>query len=140
MWATNNCLRLLMGLARACLILIILVAPLPSWGQGANYHITDIAAGDTADIFFEINTAGKIYLSIRGRSGSECVDLWWIRWPLGSIDRLGRRCGNIALKIPGLADISVAAKLRGRAITGPVKIVGSSNERVAFDFPPFSFP
>jgi hypothetical protein len=122
------------------LVCFPIVASQPSWGQAANYHITDIAAGDTADIFFEINIAGKVYLSIRGRSGSECVDLWWIRWPLGSVDRLGKRCGNIALKIPGLADTSVAAKLRGRAINGPVKIVGSSNESVAFDFPPFSFP
>jgi hypothetical protein len=107
--------------------------------NAADYNITEIQSGDTADVFFEINTTGKLYLSIRGKDGFGCVDLWWIIWPLGSIAEVGKRCRNVTLDIPGWSKLAAASKLRARAIAGPVKIIGSSNEKVAFGFPKVSF-
>jgi len=97
--------------------------------QARDYQIIAVSAGDTADVYFEINLSGKVYLRIVAPPGAEaCADLWWIKWPLGNIQDVGRRCGSLQLEVPGLTDIAISAKLRVRAGNSPLKIVAAATE------------
>jgi hypothetical protein len=111
-----------------------------SFAVAQEHQLIRVASGATEDIYFEINLSGNLYLSIRSPDGIGCVDLWWIKWPLGNLTQLGKRCGNVRLAIPGISDFAISAKLRARAESKPIAIVASSSEKVAYDFPSVSFP
>jgi hypothetical protein len=118
-----------------------LVAILIASGPGAakDYDIVSIKAGDTADVYFQINLSGTLYLDIRTKDGAGCANLWWIKWPFGTIKDEGKRCGFVRLDIPGFFDLSFSSKLRGSAEGSDIKIGYSANEavahRITFDFP-----
>jgi hypothetical protein len=104
------------------------------------HQIIRLEAGATEDTYFEINLSGNLYLSIRSPDGIGCVDLWWVRWPLGILTQPGNQCGNVRLPIPGIMDFALWSKLRARAGSEPVVIIASARESVVINFPPVSFP
>lgn len=93
--------------------------------------IISVAPGESADVYFEFNLAGRIFLHIRQAGGWGCADLWWIVWPLGSIKDVGQKCGLVALDVPGASSFAISSKLRARAEGTPIQIGVSSNETVA---------
>ncbi|MEY9402014.1 hypothetical protein ABIF66_001816 [Bradyrhizobium japonicum] len=97
----------------------------------ADYQIIDIQPGQTVDVYFEVNLKGTVSLRIATRTGLGCAELWWIKWPLGEIKSLGKKCGVARLEIPGFTDLAVAGKLRATGVSSPTKIVAAANERVA---------
>lgn len=108
-------------------------------GAARDYEIVSIKSGDTADVYFQINLSGTLYLNIRTKDGAGCARLWWIKWPLGTIKDEGRHCGFVKLDIPGFFELSISSKLRASAEGSDIKIGYSANEAVAhkitFDFP-----
>jgi len=95
-------------------------------------QIVDVPAGVSSDVYTEVNLSGKIYLKIISEPGEEpCGEFWWIKWPLGNIEHLGRGCGLVSFEIPGIYHGAVASKLRVRAIKSRIKIAVSSVESVA---------
>ncbi|MBA1343910.1 hypothetical protein [Rhizobium sp. WYCCWR 11146] len=101
-------------------------------------RIVDIAAGDTADIHFQFNLGGRLFLNVADRNGPACVTLWWIIWPTSEIHDVGRKCGQFEVQIPSIFYQSLWSKLRGRAGAEPLKIGYSAEEHVVgtikFDF------
>src|SRR5271156_3875749 len=63
-------------------------------------QIVDIPEGQSADVFFQINTSGKLYLKVVAAGGESCVDLSWIKWPNGEVQNVGRTCGNATIAPP----------------------------------------
>jgi hypothetical protein len=101
----------------------------------ADYQVIDILPGQTVDVYFEINLSGTVTLRIATKAGPGCAELWWIRWPLGDIKSLGKRCGSVRLALPGFSDFAIAGKLRATGVNVPTKIVAAANERVANTVP-----
>jgi hypothetical protein len=99
--------------------------------HAADYQVIDVQPGQTVDVYFEINLSGAVSFRIVTRTGLGCAELWWIKWPLGDIKSLGKKCGTGKLSIPGLTDFAVAGKLRATGVNVPTKIIAASNERVA---------
>jgi hypothetical protein len=94
-----------------------------------NYQIISVEPGQNVDVYFEINLSGGV--RIVSRSGSGCADFWWINWPFGTLQSLGRHCGAARFKIPGLTNFAIASKLRAGGVTEPTKIVAAANEQAA---------
>jgi hypothetical protein len=99
--------------------------------RAADYQVIDVQPGQTVDVYFEINLSGTVSLRIATKTGLGCAELWWIKWPLGDIKSLGRKCGSARLALPGITDFAVAGKLRATGVSVPTKIIAASNERVA---------
>jgi hypothetical protein len=99
--------------------------------HSADFQIIDIDPGQTVDVYFEINLSGSVVLRIATQSGQGCAEFWWIKWPLGNISSLGKRCGSTRIAIPGLSDFAVAGKLRATGVNVPTKIVAAATEQVA---------
>jgi len=92
----------------------------------------DLAKGGTADVYFEMNISGKLFVSMAARPGeSACADFWWIKWPFGTVESLGRHCGFASFDIPGLTSFAVSAKLRAGGPANDVKLAVSATEAVA---------
>ena len=90
----------------------------------ASYQTFEISPGETKDIHFSVNLSGNLYLNILKENRTEgCIDLWWILWPFGSIQNIGRSCGRVDLGIPGLLSLSVASKLRAGGAESNIKIL-----------------
>jgi hypothetical protein len=104
---------------------------LPTPTVAADYQIIEVNPGQTVDVYFEINLVGAVALRIATRSGPGCAELWWIKWPLGNIESLGRRCGSMRLSIPGIANLAVAGKLRAGGVDERTKIIAAATEQVA---------
>ena len=99
--------------------------------RAADYQVIDVQPAQTVDVYFEINLSGSVSLRIATKTGAGCAELWWIKWPLGDIKSLGKKCGIVRLSIPGLTDFSFAGKLRATGVNVPTKIIAASSERVA---------
>jgi hypothetical protein len=99
--------------------------------QAAEYQVIDLQPGQTVDVYFDINLSGSVSLRIVTKSGLGCAELWWIKWPLGDIKSLGRKCGSARIALPGITDFAIAGKLRAGGASVPMKIIAASNERVA---------
>lgn len=100
-------------------------------------HVVD--KGQSADLYFQINLKGTVFVKVAARPGdSNCADFWWIKWPFGTIESLGRQCGAASFKVPGLFDFAFSSKLRVGGTTNQIKIAVSASESVAnsakFDF------
>lgn len=100
-------------------------------------HLRD---GETKSVYWQINLTGVVFLSIRSAAGAGCARMFWRTFPLNRTVSLEEICGNVRLEIPGIRNGAIMSTLWARANQGEVKIVGSSSERVAYDFPPVSFP
>lgn len=113
----------------AILAVALLVPPaIPA----ADYEIIELGPGETKDVYFQINLSGNVYLRIVAEPGGQaCADLWWIKWPLGNIEKLGRHCHTANLKIPGWTSAAISSKLRAGGATHRLKIVASATEEVA---------
>lgn len=94
-------------------------------------QIIEVPEGRTVDAYFEINLSGNVFLSIRDKTGPACADLWWITWPLGRIQEVGHKCGNVRLEIPGWLDLAISSKLRAGGTSGLTKIIVSENSEIA---------
>jgi hypothetical protein len=97
----------------------------------ADYQVIDLLPGQATDVYFEINLSGTVAIRVVTQTGIGCAEFWWIKWPLGDIKSLGRKCGAARLSIPAITDLAVAGKLRATGVNIPTKIIAASNERVA---------
>jgi hypothetical protein len=111
----------------ATLAACVAATPAPA----AEVQIVDVRPGQSADVFFEVNLSGRVYVKIVSQAGLGCADLWWITWPLGNIRQAGRKCGSASLEIPGLSKIAVSSKLRAGGVSAPTKIVFAATAQVA---------
>jgi hypothetical protein len=111
------------------ILFCLAISPGAVWA--ANYQVIEIYPGQDVDIYFEINLSGTVALRIETMSGPGCAELWWIRWPLGNIASLGKRCGSFRLPIPGVTEFTLSAKLRAAGVDRRTKIIAAANERVA---------
>jgi hypothetical protein len=108
--------------------------------RAEDVQVIDIQPGEQSDIFFQVNTTGQVYLKIVSENGDPCADFWWIKWPFGTVEQLGRKCGNVVFDIPGVSSASVSSKLRAGGIGTHIKIGVFSNESVFSKPISFSVP
>ena len=97
----------------------------------AALQIIDLPAHQQADVYFEANLKGKVYVKIVSQGEESCCDFWWIEWPFGRVEQQGRHCGFAAFDLPG--GLTVSAKLRAGNGTGHIKLGVSASESVARD-------
>jgi hypothetical protein len=97
----------------------------------SEYQVITVTPGNDADVYFQINLSGTVYLKIETPRGPGCADFWWIIWPLGTVKQLGTRCGSDRLPIPSWSDFAIASKLRVGGVSEPTKIIAASSETVA---------
>jgi hypothetical protein len=116
---------------RLLVIFVVACAWYPATARAADFQIIDLRPGETVDVYFEINVSGSVVLRIATQNGPGCAEFWWIKWPLGNISSLGRRCASTRIAIPGLSDLAVAGKLRATGVSVPTKIVAAATEQVA---------
>lgn len=108
--------------------------------QVRDLEIHTIQKGQSSDLYFQINLKGRVFINIASRAGeSNCANLWWIKWPLGNIEDLGRHCGLASFEIPTLfRNLAFSSKLRVGATENEIKIAVAASESVAnsvkFDF------
>lgn len=89
--------------------------------------------GETADAYFSINIKGKVFVKIAAKPGEEaCADFWWIKWPWGTIEQLGRHCNGASFEIPSLFAFTLSLKLRVGGTKKTVKTAVSATEQVAY--------
>jgi hypothetical protein len=100
--------------------------------QAADPQIETVQRGESRDLYFQINLSGKVFVNIGASAGgSNCAEFWWIKWPFGNIQSLGRHCGAASFDIPDLKDLAISSKLRVGGTTNQVKIAISASEAVA---------
>lgn len=93
-------------------------------------QIIDVPPGQASDLFFFVNTSGKVYVKIVAEGNNRpCSNLWWIKWGVGTVEQLGEKCGNFSLDIPGLPAVSGKLRIAGRDYR--MKVAISSDETVA---------
>lgn len=127
-------LRVLLALAVGVLPLF----PAALRGEPLVHRLRD---GDTKQLYWAINLQGVVYLSIRGRGGEGCARVFWRPIPaFGRTITLNDVCGNVRTQVPGASAWAVGGVLWARANHGDVAIILSSEELVAFDFPPVEIP
>lgn len=105
------------------------------------YQVIDLPAGAQTDLYFQVNVTGKLYVRLAARDGkTACANLWWVKWPFGTVEQLGRVCDRAAIDIPALADISLSSRLRAGGVDRDLKALLTASEAVFVSPPPFSFP
>ena len=88
--------------------------------------------GSATDAYFEVNVSGTVFVAISAPVGQEpCADFWWIKWPLGNVESLGRKCNFVRFDTPGLGSFAISAKLRAGGAKSTVKLAISANEAAA---------
>lgn len=93
-------------------------------------QIIDVPPGQASDLFFFVNTTGKVYVKIAAEGNNRpCSNLWWIKWGVGTVEQLGEKCGSFSLDIPGLSTVSGKLRIAGRDYR--MKVAVSSEETVA---------
>jgi hypothetical protein len=98
----------------------------------ADPQIVELAPGAAGDAYFQINLRGKIYVQIAAPpSGEPCAEFWWIKWPLGTVEHLGRHCERAVFDIPGIFSLTLSSKLRAQAGPSGLKLAVSASESVA---------
>lgn len=96
------------------------------------YHILYLPAGEQSDVYFQVNVAGQIYIRLAAADGKQaCVNFWWIKWPLGTVEQLGRHCDQAHFDVPGLGSASASSKLRAGGVDRDMKALVTADERVA---------
>lgn len=98
-----------------------------------------VEPGENADVYFQINLEGRVFVAADVDGEPACLDYWWITWPLGRVVELGRHCGRAAFDLPGFGDLAVASKLRAGGSEHRTRIQGTSSEKVARNFVDLSF-
>lgn len=100
--------------------------------QAESPLIFTLHPNETANTYFEVNLTGTVYLKIAAPPGQEpCADFWWIKWPLGNVEQLGRLCDTAQLEVPGLSRFAFAARLRAGGAKSVVKVGIAAQEAVA---------
>ena len=123
--------------AATSLAIAVAFAHPAAWGQALRR--IDLAKGATVDAYYEVNVDGKIYVQIAAKPrDNNCAKFWWIKWPFGNVQALGRQCGFATFEIPGFTSLAISAKLRAGGAVNDVKLGVSATEAVAhsatFDF------
>lgn len=95
-----------------------------------------IPAGQARDIWWGVNVSGKVNYVIRSRDGSNTAKFWWIKWGVGSIEKIGEMHDEGSLTIPIRWFLGVvSAKLRASAtVDTVVRIEENSTPDKGFDF------
>ncbi|RWP68183.1 hypothetical protein [Mesorhizobium sp.] len=94
-----------------------------------------VEPGQSVNVYWNINLAGKVYLSADIGGNPACLDYWWIVWPFTQIKSLGRHCGRISFELPGMSDFAIGGKLRAGNADGKTRVLGTATESVAQTFP-----
>lgn len=103
-----------------------------SSAHAADPQIETVQKGESKDLYFQINLSGKVFVNVGGPpGGTNCAEFWWIKWPLGNIQSLGRHCGVASFDIPGVLDFAISSKLRVGGTDNLVKIAISATESIA---------
>lgn len=130
LWPPEMVLRIV-GTGILAVAVALLFAAVPA-AKAAEPQRLEAGPGQTLDLYWEINLGGRVYLHIAAEPGGEpCADLWWIKWPFGQVEQIGRRCGRVDLDIPGFFALSLGAKLRAGGFANRVRIALTTDERVA---------
>jgi hypothetical protein len=95
-----------------------------------------IPAGQARDVWWGVNVSGKLYYSIQNRDESNTANFWWIKWGVGSIEKIGERRNEGTLTIPIRWYLGVvSAKLRASATVDTiVRIQENSAPDKGFSF------
>lgn len=121
---------------RTASALTILILALCARALSSQSHtgvvVVRVPARHQADVWTGINVTGKVFISIRTRSGSDAGKFWWVTWGVGSTRQIGelRRVAVIDSPISWWKGI-VSAKLRVEATEDTVIEV---SDRVAVDY------
>lgn len=95
-------------------------------------QVSELKPGESIDVYFEINLSGKVFVYIVAESGGEaCADFWWITWPFGRNEDMGRFCQEATFDIPGWTSVAISSKLRAGGAKNRLKIAVRANEEVA---------
>jgi hypothetical protein len=122
-------------LARCAACLVALVCSTMQAGLCQQPHVVTVQPGATEDLYFQVNLKGAVYVRIGTQTGNEpCADFWWITWPLGSVESLGRHCGFATFTIPGWAKLAVSSKLRVGGTKTVTTIAVFDNSAVAYSY------
>ncbi|RWE84206.1 MAG: hypothetical protein E5W28_02495 [Mesorhizobium sp.] len=99
----------------------------------ADFTTLSLRWGETKDVYWEFNLKGKVYLRIVSAEGVGCARLFWNTLPFDEQISFGKLCGDVSLEVPG--GWSVASVLWAYAIDSDIKILGTSDETLARNFP-----
>lgn len=101
--------------------------------RAADLRVIEVKPGHSEDAYFSINLKGKVFVQLAAENGAEaCAEFWWIRWPLGTVEPLGRHCNMAAFSIPSFFSLTLSSKLRVGGVSNRVKLAISARESIAY--------
>lgn len=133
----------LLAQCRTALIVLLMSTCVlsPSGATAAGPMKIYIKAGETADLWFGVNVSGTLNYAVRTRDGADSMEMWWIKWGLGTTETLGERAGSGTIEIPiGIFKATLAAKLRGRAKADTVVYISEDSGLAISPLVKFEFP
>ena len=92
-------------------------------------QIVKVPKGQTADLWYGVNVAGRVHLRIVTRDGGNKMKLSWIKWGVGSVEELGLwgPAGELQIPITWWKG-TISAKLRGLAESDTVVYISDKVE------------
>lgn len=111
----------------------------PIVAHAADYETILVDKGQSVDVYWEVNLAGRVYVAADINGQPACLDYWWIVWPFTQVRSLGRQCGRAVFALPSLGDWAIGGKLRAGGADAPTRLRATSQESIAYKFPEISF-
>lgn len=115
------------------------VSLLPGVAASRDWLVVWINPGQNVDIYTQVNMSGRIFVAADIGGNPACLNYWWITWPLGRIEDLGRHCGRAAFDVPGWSSLTISSRLRAGGAEAPTRVQGSAIEAIALGFPNIRF-
>jgi len=116
-----------------CAIVILSIQAGPVYSEDLKTFL--ISPGENKTLFTNVNTSGKVYVRIVAEPGKEaCLNFWWIKYPIGNVEQLGRYCNRAIFAVPSLRNGAFATKLRAGGARSDQAVGLSANEAIAHGF------
>lgn len=104
-----------------------------------DYNTEWVEPGKSVLLYWNLNLSGKVFVAADTNGNAACLDYWWKTIPLFITLKLGRHCGRASFDLPGLSNFAAGGGLYAGGADQKTRLRGTSQERVAHDFPEISF-
>ncbi|MFC0339163.1 hypothetical protein [Paracoccus niistensis] len=118
---------------------LLFIVTLPASAISRDWTTVWVNPDENVDVYTQVNMSGEVHVASDVNGSPACVDYWWITWPFGRVQQLGRHCGRASFEIPGWSSLAISSRLRAGGAESRTRIQGSAIEEIAKNFPEINF-